>query len=61
MIEIEKKFQLQLGDEERLLAGAFFQKEVVIQDVYWDTPEFAMTGKDWWLRKRDGVWELKMA
>ncbi len=61
MIEIEKKFQLREGDEERLLVGAVFQKEVVIHDTYWDTKEFAMTGKDWWLRLRDGQWELKIA
>lgn len=61
MIEIEKKFALRPGDEDRLLDGAEFLKEVVIDDTYWDTAAFAMTGKDWWLRKRDGAWELKIA
>lgn len=29
------------------------------QDQYFDTPEFDLTLKDIWLRKREGCWELK--
>ncbi|CAM9204419.1 unnamed protein product, partial [Hapterophycus canaliculatus] len=34
--------------------------EQVFTDVYWDTKECGLTGKDWWLRSRAGCWELKV-
>jgi len=61
MIEIEKKFKLNPGDEDRLVADAQFVSEVVQSDAYWDTREFKLTCKDWWLRCRNGRWELKIA
>ncbi|OGL94893.1 hypothetical protein A2348_05395 [Candidatus Uhrbacteria bacterium RIFOXYB12_FULL_58_10] len=61
MIEIEKKFALQPGDEERLVVDAEFVKEVRQDDEYWDTTNFSLTRKDWWLRRRNGRWEIKIA
>lgn len=61
MIEIEKKFALRTGDEERLIAGTEFVREVVQRDEYFDTADFALTRKDWWLRNRNGAWEMKVA
>ena len=61
MIEVEKKFRLQPGDEERLVAGAEHVSEKMMVDVYYDLPDYALTKKDRWLRCRDDRWELKIA
>ena len=60
MIEVEKKLKLEPGQEEKLLAGAEFLQEVRMEDVYYDTPELSLATKDWWLRSRNGRWELKI-
>ena len=60
MIEIEKKFALRPGDRERLIAGATFVATKKISDTYYDTTDFALTKKDWWLRFRNDRFELKM-
>lgn len=59
MIEIEKKFLLKDGDEERLLEGAEFVSETVMRDVYMDRADWSLTKNDWWLRGRNGKFELK--
>ncbi len=61
MIEVEKKFALSPEDEKRLTDGAEFLKEKTFTDVYYDTPDYALTRKDWWLRSRDGRLELKIS
>lgn len=60
MIEVEKKFILNVGDKERLLGGAQFVGKTINRDVYYDTPDFFLAQKDWWLRKRNGCFELKI-
>lgn len=60
MIEVEKKFFLSADDEARLLDGATFSKEASITDSYYDDDSYALTLKDWWLRLRDGAFELKV-
>lgn len=60
MIEVEKKFLLTPEQEARLLKGATFLGEKVLTDIYYDTDVFAVTTKDWWLRTRNGRFELKM-
>ena len=59
MIEIEKKFLLTPTEEARLLDGAEFIKEKTITDSYYDTDTYSLTLADRWLRRRDGVFELK--
>lgn len=61
MIEIEKKFALKDEDAKRLLDGATFIKEIVMVDSYYDLPERTLSLKDWWLRERNGAFELKMS
>ncbi len=61
MIEVEKKFRLKAGDEERLIAGAEKVSEKSMTDCYYDLPDYSLTKKDWWLRRRDDRWELKIA
>lgn len=60
MIEVEQKFQLKPGDRERLLEGAKFVSKKVITDVYYDTPEMVLIGRETFLRERDGHFELKV-
>lgn len=60
MFEVEKKFSLEPGDEERLIAGTTFVGEKIIHDVYYDVPDFSLSTKEWWLRCRDSSWELKI-
>ncbi|GIW68385.1 MAG: hypothetical protein KatS3mg099_333 [Candidatus Parcubacteria bacterium] len=60
MIEVEVKYLLKEDDERRLLAGAVFLKEEILEDIYYDTPDFALTRSDRWLRLRNGIIELKL-
>jgi thiamine-triphosphatase len=60
MFEVEKKFILSESEEERLLKGATMLNQKTFTDVYVDTDQFLLTAKDWWLRSRDGKWELKI-
>src|SRR3989338_3434517 len=61
MIEIEKKFTLGKGDRERLLKGAEFVKKQEVHDTYYDTKDYSLAKKDWWLRLRNGNFELKVS
>src|SRR3990167_4202336 len=60
MIEVEKNFDLRQGDKERIIQGAKLLRRITFTDVYYDTPDFSLTGNDYWLRARDGKWELKV-
>lgn len=61
MIEVEKKFTLKEGDRERLLKNAEFIKKLVVKDTYYDTEGYSLAKKDWWLRLRNGNFELKVS
>ena len=54
------KFVTTPEDEARLTTDAKFVREETHTDVYYDTPDFALTTKDIWLRCRSGRWELKV-
>lgn len=59
MIEIEKDFipdPVALG---RLSKEAEFLGEKTIRDVYYDTEDYQLGKKDYWLRSRNGAFELK--
>ncbi len=60
MIEVEKKFILNQGDEKRLIEGAEFVSEKIMEDTYFDTMDFSLTTNDKWLRCRNDRWELKL-
>jgi adenylate cyclase class IV len=60
MIEVEKNFDLRPGDKERLIRGAEFVRRKTFTDVYYDRPDWFLTRRDFWLRARDGRFELKV-
>lgn len=60
VIEVEKNFDLRPGDKEKLIEAAKFLGKKTFTDIYYDTEDFQLTTKDFWLRQRDGNWELKM-
>lgn len=60
MIEVEKNFAVGPEDKKRLTEGATLLAKKVFTDVYYDSPDHALTGNDFWLRTRDGKFELKV-
>lgn len=61
MIEVEKKFRISDEQRARILDGAKFEYEKTMHDVYYDGEGYPLSRKDWWLRKRNGTYELKVA
>jgi len=61
MIEIERKFKLRETDLQTIKQIAKFGGEKTYRDEYYDSPTYELTKKDTWLRKRNGVWECKVA
>ncbi len=59
MIEIEKNFDLKPGDKKRIIKDAEFIGRRQFTDIYYDTQDYKLTTNDFWLRQRDGKWELK--
>ncbi|MBI3589271.1 MAG: CYTH domain-containing protein [Candidatus Liptonbacteria bacterium] len=60
MIEVEKKFSLTPEQMKRIEESAEFVKEVINTDIYFDNPDYALVKKDWWLRSRNGNFEIKI-
>lgn len=60
MIEVEKNFAVTAQDKKRLISGTTFLYKKVFTDVYYDSSDYALTGKDFWLRTREGKFELKV-
>ncbi len=61
MIEVERKFFLNDSARQKLLSGAEFIEEFIIQDTYYDSPDYRLTTNNWWLRQRNDHFELKIA
>lgn len=59
MIEIEKKFLINQAALQKITKGADFLSQQELVDIYYDTADFRLTTKDWWLRCRNGKFELK--
>ncbi len=60
MLEIEKEFIITREQKERLLKKAVFLRKKTFQDIYFDDSRYSLTTKDWWLRTREGRFELKI-
>lgn len=61
MIEVERKFLPPASGIDDLLRGFTLQKTKTNSDRYFDTPEYTLTAHEWWLRERNGKFELKIA
>lgn len=60
MIEVERKFNVSRKDINRLTKNAHFLGEKEMIDSYYDDQNYSLTSKDWWLRNRQGRFELKI-
>ncbi|XP_067342658.1 thiamine-triphosphatase isoform X2 [Channa argus] len=59
-VEVERKFVFSADTLKKLdEIGAVCVGQQQFQDQYFDTPQFNLTLRDMWLRKRKGCWELK--
>lgn len=60
MIKIEQKFITTKENILHLTKDAEFLGEENFTDVYYDTKDYALTKNDFWLRSREGNWQLKI-
>lgn len=60
MIEVEKKFVLNDKNEKHITENAKLISEKKVIDTYYDTEDYDLAKKDWWLRNRNGQFELKI-
>ena len=61
MIEIEKKFPLSSANEDLLIENSELLRTVKNTDTYFDTKDYKLTTKDWWMRIRNNTYELKIS
>lgn len=61
-IEVERKFAPapDLGDRVVGLGGSSRGAAISFRDTYYDTPDWSLTTRDVWLRRREDQWELKV-
>ena len=60
MFEVEQKFNLTADERVHLLTDAKLKYIKSITDRYYDTFDYKLTLRDYWLRERDGKFELKI-
>ncbi|XP_028821664.1 thiamine-triphosphatase [Denticeps clupeoides] len=59
-VEVERKFVCDPEIQKTLKdVGAVCAGQRQFEDQYFDTADFSLTLRDFWLRRRDGCWELK--
>lgn len=58
-IEVERKFRITKDVRESLLRICELRGTTSHVDTYFDYEDCRLTRKGWWLRRRNGVWELK--
>ncbi|XP_066538087.1 thiamine-triphosphatase [Hoplias malabaricus] len=59
-VEVERKFACETDIQEKLKdIGAVCIGQYRFTDQYYDSADFNLTLEDFWLRKREGSWELK--
>lgn len=61
MIEVEKKFLINDDKIAEIIKEAISICQKKLIDTYYDTEDFKFTTKDWWLRNRNGKFELKVS
>lgn len=60
LVEVEAKLFLNARQRERLTGQLQPIGRKHIRDTYYDTVDYALTRRDWWLRQRGEAWELKV-
>ncbi|XP_053714985.1 thiamine-triphosphatase [Synchiropus splendidus] len=60
-VEVERKFLFTSDTLKTLEQVGVCIGQREFHDQYFDTPQFDLTLRDMWLRKREGCWELKCA
>lgn len=60
MVEIERRFFLTAGQQAVLRSSLETLSEKEMADTYWDAPGYPLSTRNWWLRQRNGQWELKV-
>jgi len=59
MIEVEQQFSITQDQADTLVSNAKDVKELPLEEVYFDFPDFRYLKQDIWLRKRNNRFELK--
>jgi adenylate cyclase class IV len=59
-IEVEKDVVITDDTLQKIESIADSKKEATIIDTYYDSTDYSLTTKDWWLRNRDNRFELKL-
>ncbi|MBA3238232.1 MAG: CYTH domain-containing protein [Parachlamydiaceae bacterium] len=59
-IEVEKKVALDQNQIKKIAQKAQLVQEILIHDSYFDTIEYHYTSQNIWLRRREGIFELKV-
>jgi adenylate cyclase class IV len=59
MFEVERKFNYTEPQKELIQQRVQFLKTVTIHDIYYDFDDLRLLKKDYWLRSRNGNFELK--
>ena len=60
MIEVEIKVCITDAQKTELIKGAEFISEESLVDEYYDSVDFSLTTNGYWLRRRNGEFELKL-
>ena len=60
IVEVESKFLLSPKQRHALLSRVRGGVLTSFSDIYYDKRNYALTSRDWWLRRRGGAWELKV-
>ncbi|XP_029385045.1 thiamine-triphosphatase isoform X3 [Echeneis naucrates] len=58
-VEVERKFMCSANTLKMLEESGVLVGKQQFRDQYFDTPQFDLTLRDMWLRKREECWELK--
>lgn len=59
-VEVEHKFLVVPHTQAKLVSlGAVREGCASFKDIYYDTRDHTITFRDFWLRQRDGAWQLK--
>jgi uncharacterized protein YjbK len=59
VLEIERKFLVNDSIKQLCELQCETKRIITMSDSYFDTKSFHLTTKDYWLRERNGAWELK--